>query len=57
MLSRLLNVCGFVLFFSVFFFFPVQLNQSFVSVSHEDRLGGFMLMFIPIVQVRVRTLP
>ena len=56
MLSRLLNVCGFVLFFSVFFF-PVQLNQSFVSVSHEARLGGFMVMFIPIVQVRVRTLP
>ena len=43
--------------FLVFFFFPVQLNQSFVLVSHEDRLGGFMVIFIPIVQVRVRTLP
>ena len=41
-LSRSLNI---------FVCFSVQLNWSSVLVSHVDRLGGFMVIFIPIVRV------
>lgn len=32
------------------FFPPVQLNWSFVLVSHVDSLGGFMVKCIPVAE-------